>query len=76
MKIALLGYGVVGGGVDRIIAPREDMEVKYVLDLRSFPELGERLVHDFDTIINDPEVDTVAEAWAVCIPPMNLPWHL
>ena len=62
MKIALLGYGVVGGGVDRIIAPREDMEVKYVLDLRSFPELGERLVHDFDTIINDPEVDTVAEA--------------
>lgn len=62
MKIALLGYGVVGGGVDRIIAPHKDMEVKYVLDLRSFPELGERLVHDFDTIINDPEVDTVAEA--------------
>ena len=62
MKIALLGYGVVGGGVDRIIAPRKDMEVKYVLDLRNFPELGERLVHDFDTIINDPEVDTVAEA--------------
>ena len=62
MKIALLGYGTVGGGVYRIIEKRADMEIKYVLDLRSFPELGERLVHDFDTIINDPEVDTVAEA--------------
>ncbi len=62
MKIALLGYGIVGGGVERIIAKRQDMEVKYVLDLRSFPELGERLVHDFDTILKDPQVDTVAEA--------------
>ena len=62
MKIALLGYGTVGGGVYRIIEKRTDMEIKYVLDLREFPELGDRLVHDFDTIINDPEVDTVAEA--------------
>ena len=62
MKIALLGYGTVGGGVYRIIEKRTDMEVKYVLDLREFPELGSRLVHDFDTIINDPEIETVAEA--------------
>ena len=62
MKIALLGYGIVGGGVYRIIEKRTDMKIKYVLDLREFPELGERLVHDFDTILNDPEVDTVAEA--------------
>lgn len=62
MKIALLGYGTVGGGVYRIIEAREDLEIKYVLDLRTFPELGTALVHDFDTILNDPEVETVAEA--------------
>ncbi len=62
MKIALLGYGTVGGGVYRIIEKRTDMEVKYVLDLRTFPELGDRLIHDFDTIINDPEIETVCEA--------------
>ena len=47
MKIALLGYGIVGGGVYRIIEKRDDIEIKYVLDLREFPELGDRLVHDF-----------------------------
>ncbi len=62
MKIALLGYGTVGGGVYRIISERQDMEIKYVLDLRTFPELGDRLIHDFDTILQDPEIDTVAEA--------------
>lgn len=62
MNIALLGYGTVGGGVYRIIEKRIDMRIKYVLDLRSFPELGDRLVHDFETIINDPGVDTVCEA--------------
>ena len=62
MKIALLGYGTVGVGVYRIIEKRTDMQIKYVLDLREFPELGDKLVHDFNTIINDPEVETVAEA--------------
>ncbi len=62
MKIALLGYGTVGVGVYRIIEKRTDMQIKYVLDLRDFPELGDRLVHDFAAIINDPEIDTVAEA--------------
>ncbi|MBR4132533.1 MAG: homoserine dehydrogenase [Oscillospiraceae bacterium] len=62
MKTALLGYGTVGGGVFRIIEGREDLQVKYVLDLREFPELGDRLVHDFETIVNDPEIETVFEA--------------
>ena len=62
MKTALLGYGTVGVGVYRIIEGRDDMEVKYVLDLREFPELGERLVHDFSVIVNDPEIETVFEA--------------
>lgn len=62
MKIALLGFGTVGGGVYRLIENRSDMEVKYVLDLRELPELGSKLVHDFDVIVNDPEIDTVVEA--------------
>lgn len=62
MKTALLGYGTVGVGVYRIIEGRDDLEMKYVLDLREFPELGDRLVHDFSVIVNDPEVETVFEA--------------
>ena len=61
MKIALLGCGVVGGGVLDIIDKRSDMDIKYVLVRRDKPELGERAVKDIDTILNDKEVDTVVE---------------
>lgn len=62
MKIALLGCGVVGGGVLEIIDKRCDMELKYVLVRRAKPELGDRAVSDFNIIINDKEIDTVVEA--------------
>lgn len=61
MKIALLGCGVVGGGVLDIVDKRSDMEIKYVLLRSEKPELGERAVRDIDTILNDREVDTVVE---------------
>ena len=61
MKIALLGCGVVGGGVLEICDKRDDIDVKYVLVRRERPELGERAVTDIGTIINDDEVDTVVE---------------
>ena len=61
MKIALLGNGVVGGGVLDIIDKRNDMDIKYVLVRRDKPELGGRAVKDIDTILNDKEVDTVVE---------------
>lgn len=61
MKIALLGCGVVGGGVVDIVKNVPDMEVKYVLVRRARPELGELAVMDIDTILNDKEVDTVVE---------------
>lgn len=61
MKIALLGCGVVGGGVLDICDAREDIEVKYVLVRRDRPELGARAVKDISTIINDKEVETVVE---------------
>ena len=45
-KIAVLGYGVVGSGVVEVLKvnkeniarrARQEIEVKYVLDLRDFP---------------------------------------
>lgn len=72
MKIAILGYGTVGSGVFEIIRENaagiarragEEIEVKYVLDLRDFPgdPVESVLVHDFEIIANDPEVGIVVE---------------
>lgn len=61
MVIGLLGFGTVGGGVYQLADARTDMTVKYVLDLREIPALGDKLVHDFATIVEDPAVDTVVE---------------
>ena len=73
INVAVLGYGTVGSGVVEVlttnkesIAKRigDDINIKYVLDLREFPNdpVSKILVHDFDTIINDDEVDIVVEA--------------
>ncbi len=72
VNIAVLGYGTVGSGVVEVIDTNsgslaqkagEEIRIKYVLDLRDFP--GDRvepiLVHDFDVILNDPEVKVVVE---------------
>ena len=72
INIAVLGYGTVGSGVVEVIDENTDsidrksgdqIRIKYVLDLRDFP--GDRveniLVHDFDVILNDPEVKIVVE---------------
>ncbi len=72
VNIAVLGYGTVGSGVVEVIDENSDsidkksgdeIRIKYVLDLRDFP--GDRvepiLVHDFDVILNDPEVRIVVE---------------
>ena len=61
MTIALLGCGVVGGGVLEICSSRSDIELKYVLVRREKPELGDKAVFDIDTILNDKSVDTVVE---------------
>ena len=72
VKIAVLGYGTVGSGVFEVFRENREsiikkagveIEVKYVLDLREFPgdPVETVLVHDFDTIVNDPEVAIVVE---------------
>ena len=71
-KIAVLGYGTVGSGVVEVlntngasIAKRagDTIEVKSVLDLRDFPgdPIQDKIVHDIDLIINDPEIEVVVE---------------
>ena len=70
--VAVLGYGTVGSGVFEIINKnnavlkeniKDDIQVKYVLDLREFPNdpVSKVLVHDFDTILNDKDVSIVVE---------------
>ncbi len=73
MKIALLGYGTIGRAVMEVletnrtlVAKRagEELSVKYVLDLRDFPgdPVAEKIVHDYQIIVTDPEVEIVVEA--------------
>ena len=72
IQIAVMGYGTVGSGVVEILSTNqasidkrvgEEVRVKYVLDLRDFPgdPVESVLVHDFETIVNDPEVKVVVE---------------
>lgn len=72
INIAVLGYGTVGSGVVEVINTNgkqinqrigDDLNVKYVLDLRDFPEdpVQEKIVHDFDIILKDPDVQIVVE---------------
>lgn len=72
INIAVLGYGTVGSGVVEVINTNgmrinqrigDELNVKYVLDLRDFPgdPIQEKLVHDFDVIVSDPDVQIVVE---------------
>ncbi len=72
MKIAVMGYGTIGSGVVEVIRRNniklekkagEEIEVKYVLDLRDFPgdPMEECIVHDYKTIAEDDEVGVVVE---------------
>ena len=72
IKAAVLGYGTVGSGVVEVLHKNKDLiakrvgdeiEVKYILDLRDFPgdPFEEKVIHDFNIIVNDPEVSIVCE---------------
>ncbi|MDO4413992.1 MAG: homoserine dehydrogenase [Erysipelotrichaceae bacterium] len=66
MKIGLLGHGVVGGGVRQIIDEGatwevRELEVKKIL-VKDESELTDpRCTLNFDEILNDPEIEVVAE---------------
>lgn len=73
VKVAILGYGVVGSGVYEILRKNEKsiakktggnpIHVKYILDLRDFPdhEQPELFTKDFNDILNDDEISVVVE---------------
>ena len=70
--MAVLGHGVVGSGVVELFEKNRNsieakagqpMEVKYILDIRDFPDLpySDKFTKDFNQILNDEEVSVVAE---------------
>lgn len=72
VQIAVFGYGTVGSGVVEVLKKNKDMvtkkagteiEVKYVLDLRDFPgdPIQEKVVHDVNVILEDPQVSIICE---------------
>ena len=61
MKMAILGYGVVGSGAYEVLM-KAGYPVKRVLDIRPHEELGDILTMNFDDILNDSEIGIVAEA--------------
>lgn len=61
MKIAILGFGVVGSGAYEILKA-SGYEIEKILDIRPHDELGDVLTTNFDDILNDDEIGVVAEA--------------
>ena len=71
-NIAILGFGTVGSGVAKVLTDNcsliagrtgEEIRIKYILDLRDFPNspFADRITHDYNVILNDPDVTLVAE---------------
>ena len=72
LNVSVLGYGTVGSGVVEVLHTNkesiakkagQELNVKYILDLRDFPgdPFADKVVHDFNIIVNDPEVQIVVE---------------
>lgn len=72
VKVAILGYGTVGSGVFEVFEKNkavineragQDVSVKYVLDLREFENdpVAKVLIHDYATILDDPEIGVICE---------------
>lgn len=72
VNVAVLGYGTVGSGVVEVIETNkamvnkksgQELNVKYILDLKDFPgdPYESKVVHDFEQIVNDAEVNIICE---------------
>ena len=72
IQVAVLGYGTVGSGVVEVIETNKEainkragaeLNIKYILDLRDFPgdPYESKVVHDYNIILNDPEVAVICE---------------
>lgn len=72
IQVAVMGYGTVGSGVVEVIEKNKEeinkksneaLNIKYILDLRDFPRdpYEDKIVHDVEVILNDPEVQIICE---------------
>ena len=72
IHIAILGLGVVGTGTADLITQNKDLikkrfgeevNIKYILDIKDKPEspYSDKIVKDYNIILDDPEVTIVAE---------------
>ena len=72
ISVAIFGFGVVGSGTAEVLTKNADLikervgdeiNIKYILDLRDFPDspFADKIVHDINVILADPEVKICAE---------------
>lgn len=72
INVAIFGFGVVGSGTAEVLTKNADLikervgdeiNIKYILDLRDFPDspFADKIVHDINVILADPEVKICAE---------------
>lgn len=73
MYVAVMGFGTVGSGVAELLDKNHDsivkksmqdsLEVKYILDIREFPDspYKDKIIKDFNIILEDPEIKIVVE---------------
>ena len=71
-NVAVIGYGVVGSGTVELFEKNRDSinakvgrdcDIKYIVDLRDFPDspFADKMVKDFNTVLEDDEIEVVAE---------------
>lgn len=76
-KVAILGFGTVGGGVAEILERNaafiekkagERVELSWIVDLRDMPDspFADKMVKDFSIVEKDPETAVVVEAIGGC----------
>ena len=72
INVAIFGFGVVGSGTAEVLCQNakliservgDDINIKYILDLRDFPDspFADKIVHDINIILTDPEGKICAE---------------
>ena len=72
IKIAVIGFRNIGGGLVELVERNKkliardcrcEVEIKYIVDIRDFSghPLENKIIKDFGTVINDPEISVVAE---------------
>lgn len=82
VQVAVLGYGTIGSGVVEVLETNKEIikkktgqyiVVKYILDLREFPQdpYADKIIHDFSIIEKDEEIGIVVEAMGGVNPAYN-----